>query len=66
MSEVLQAIVDEYSDEVVAVPDNPDAWHFVTAGTFTMPVEPLMGNISPSKLLLIVEQFTITTKDFSR
>ena len=26
VSEVLQAIVDEYGDEVMSVPDNPDAW----------------------------------------
>ena len=26
VSEVLQAIVDEYGDEVVAVPDNADDW----------------------------------------
>ena len=26
VNEVLQAIVDEYGDEVISVPDNPDAW----------------------------------------
>ena len=26
VTEVLQAIADEYSDEVVSVPDNPDVW----------------------------------------
>ena len=26
VTEVLQAIVDEYGDEVMSVPDNPDAW----------------------------------------
>ena len=31
VSELLEAIVDEYGDEVVAVPDNADAWQELSA-----------------------------------
>ena len=72
VSEVLQAIVDEYGNEVMSVLDNSDAWcelsdKFGTCWNFHHAcVEPLMANTSSSKHLLILAQCTITTGNFSR
>ena len=71
VSGVLQAFVDEYGDEVVSVPDNPDAWRelndkFGTGWNFHHACGAIDANTSPSKHLLILAQGTITTRDFSQ